>query len=116
MLQVSQVTRATYPHLCAALAPEPETLAEHLSRKGIKDPVIRSAKWHHAQVLKQSPGAYRFPSDSNFQHQMLIERQSPLFTFNVPDCIGDEQQFSSPGLTDWYVRNFCALNNLTSGA
>lgn len=54
----------------------------------------------------------KFPADRDFQHRVLIERQSPLFTFNAPDCIGDEPQISSPGLTNWYVAEFCRLNRL----
>lgn len=88
------------------------SLLDAIQAKGLKDPKPRSTNFYNAQVRKLSPGRYNYPRDNDLQHRILIERQSPLFTFNVPDCIGDEQQFSSRGLTDWYVSEFCKLNHL----
>jgi hypothetical protein len=92
--------------------PEPETLVEFIKRKGLKDPKPRSVKFYNAQVRKLSSGPYNYPRDADFQHRILIERQSPLFHFEAPDCIGDTPQFSSRGLTEWYVGEFCRLNKL----
>lgn len=91
-----------------------QTFTEYLTKHGIADPKIRSAKYYHAQVRKQSPGKYKYPDDKSFSHRILIERQGPLFHIEAPDTIGDTQQFSSPGLTDWYVAEFCRLNKLRS--
>ncbi len=90
----------------------PRTMLQALYAKGLADPKVRSVKWHHAQQVKRNPGRYKYPSDSNFQHQLLIEAQGPLWTFNAPDCIGDGHQFSSRGLTDWYVGQFVKENHL----
>lgn len=40
------------------------------------------------------------------KHQVLIEAQSPLFSVN------EDGEFSSRGLTDWYVREFETINHL----
>jgi len=42
----------------------------------------------------------------NLAHQALIEAQSPLFTTN------EDGEFSSRGLTDWYVSQYCKANHL----
>lgn len=47
-----------------------------------------------------------FPSPRDVQHQILIEAQSPLATAN------EDGQFSSRGLTDWYVSAWCRANSL----
>lgn len=47
-----------------------------------------------------------FPSPRDVQHQILIEAQSPLATAN------EDGQFSSRGLTDWYVSAWCRANHL----
>lgn len=111
-MNLSQADRAAYPKLTAALAPKNETLQHYLHRKGIADPKVRSTKWHNAQQAKRSPGQYKYPDWMHFKHQMLVEAQGPLWTFNAPDCVGDGQQFSSPGLTQWYVESFCKANHL----
>ncbi len=40
------------------------------------------------------------------------EKFEDLFTEQYPVEEGDEYQFSSPGLTAWYVQAFCSANNL----
>lgn len=113
MLNINQAARDRYPNLCNALAPKVETFLEFFARKGIKDPKPRSVKWYNAMAASSTSSEHRkFPDDVAFRHQVLVERQSPLFTFNAPDCIGDMPQFSSRGLTDWYVAEFCRLNKL----
>jgi hypothetical protein len=72
----------------------------------------RPPSYYHSRVRMQADRPKQFPSDASFQHRILIERQSPLFHFEAPDCIGDTPQLSSRGLTDWYVAEFCKLNHL----
>ena len=53
-----------------------------------------------------------FPDENAVLRQALTEAQSPLFTHSPPVEPGDELQFSSRGLTDWYVGEFCRINHL----
>ena len=46
------------------------------------------------------------PELRSVKHQVLIEAQSPLFSVN------EDGEFSSRGLTDWYVREFEKINGL----
>lgn len=90
-----------------------QTALEYIQKHGLKDPKVRSAAYYRAQFLKRKNPPSVIPDDRSFQHRVLVERQSPLFYYDSPDCIGDTPQFSSPGLTDWYVKEFCRLNHLT---
>jgi len=81
------------------------TLLEALTAKGIPDPKPRSIKQVQAAFNRQTV-ELKIPDDEAFGHRVMIERQSPLFH------IGDPQQFSSRGLTDWYVAEFNSLNKL----
>lgn len=47
-----------------------------------------------------------FLAAKDVQHRILIEAQSPLATAN------EDGQFSSRGLTDWYVSAWCRANHL----
>ena len=47
-----------------------------------------------------------FPTAASLAYQVLIEQQGPLITVN------EDGEFSSRGLTDWYVREFCKINHL----
>lgn len=53
-----------------------------------------------------------FPEEKGVLHQALVEAQGPLFTVSPPAEPGDETQFSSRGLTDWYAEQFAQLNHL----
>jgi hypothetical protein len=50
------------------------------------------------------------PNLQSVKHQVLIETQSPLFSVN------EDGEFSSRGLTDWYVREFEKINGLRKTA
>ena len=67
-------------------------------------------------ALRRKPMAARsdriFPSIRDVAYRALVEAQSPLFTHSPPVEPGDELQFSSRGLTDWYVGEFCRINHL----
>jgi hypothetical protein len=54
----------------------------------------------------------RYPTLFEVSHQIAIEIQGPGMTINAPVELSDELQFSSRGLTDWYVRTFCTTNAL----
>ena len=91
------------------------TFKEILARKGIPDPKIQPPRKHHAAWSRRS--VYRrFPDPAMLGHMVMVERQSPLCTFNAPDTVGDMPQFSSPGLTAWYVTMFCKENHLREAA
>lgn len=47
-----------------------------------------------------------FPATSSVKHRLLVEAQGPLLTVN------EDGEASSPGLTAWYVAEFCRLNSL----
>lgn len=49
------------------------------------------------------------PAPKALQHQLLVEAQGPGLTVN------EDGEFSSRGLTDWYVRQFCQANDLKGG-
>ena len=111
---ISETTRRAYPQLCAALFPAKpiQTVAEYCSKKGIPLPKPKTVKHYNAAVRHQGDRPKYFPADQTFAHHVVIERQSPLWYQDVPDDISDGQQFSSRGLTDWYVGEFCKLNHL----
>jgi len=46
-----------------------------------------------------------FPDNAKLRHRILIEMQGP-------HTVNEDHQISSPGLTDWYVAEYCRLNNL----
>ena len=46
------------------------------------------------------------PSIKSVEHRLLIEAQVPGLTVN------EDGDFSSPGLTAWYVDEFCRISNL----
>ena len=54
----------------------------------------------------------KFPSVRDTTHQAVAQQQAQGFTVSPVEEPGDEFQFSSRGLTDWYVRQFCQLNYL----
>lgn len=91
---------------------KPKTLLEAIQAKGLKDPKPRPASYYQSRVCMQSPGRYEYPRPADLQHRILIERQSPLFTSYYDDDGVSGVQFSSPGLTEWYVAEFCRLNHL----
>jgi len=90
----------------------PLTLSAAIRARGLKDPKPRSVKSYNADQCRRTDRPKKFPDDGAMGRRIQIERQGPLFTFNAPDCIGDAQQFSSRGLTDWYVGEYCKLNYL----
>lgn len=79
---------------------------------------LRSSKTYEYRVpsdaeLTRNPRKYgrhrlsrEFPAPRDMSHRVMIEQQSPLFTTN------EDGQFSSRGLTDWYVTEFNRLNHL----
>lgn len=59
-----------------------------------------------ARYAEQQDRAKFFPKDTEVKHRVLVESQSPLSSIN------QEGDFSSPGMTQWYVAEFCRLNGL----
>lgn len=55
--------------------------------------------WVNPTVTRQ------FPGPNKMHHRILVEMQGP-------HTINEDHQISSPGLTDWYVAEYCRLNNL----
>ena len=56
-----------------------------------------------------------FPEQGAYNHRAIIEMQSPLVTItrhDEGDCHLPEYSYSSKGLTDWYVAEFCRINHL----
>ena len=111
---ISETTRRAYPQLTSALhsVKQAETFTEYCSRKGIPLPKPRSVKHYNAAVRRQGDRPKKFPDNKSFANRVIVERQSPLWYQDVPDDVSDGQQFSSRGLTDWYVGEFCKLNHL----
>lgn len=54
----------------------------------------------------------RYPAIRDLEHQRLIEQQGPFYTEAPAVEPGEVPLFSSRGLTDWYVGEFCKLNLL----
>ncbi len=51
----------------------------------------------------------------SFNHRALVEMQSPMMTVNNttdPDADYPEFSYSNRSLTDWYVSQWCRINNL----
>lgn len=58
-----------------------------------------------------------FPEQGAYNLRAMIEMQSPLMTVthhDEADIHEPEWSYSSKGLTDWYVAEFCRLNHLTN--
>lgn len=87
-----------------------ETFAEAIQRRGLKDPGKRCIK----PRLSTAKTPHAYPSDQNLQHWILIEAQGPHFTRYYDDDGVSGIVFSSPGLTDAYVKEYCRLNKLRS--
>ena len=90
-----------------------EVMAQNLGRSFDK-PAQR--KWR-VKVRDKSRAPRTYPSVFDVRCQARVaEKRSKkfedLFTEQYPVEAGDEYQFSSPGLTAWYVQAFCSLNNL----
>ena len=93
-----------------ANTPTFEALAQKMG-KDISLPACRVANRKYRR--RPAPlNDHKYPSIRDVSHRALIEAQGPLFTHNVPSEPGDETQFSSRGLTDWYVEQFAQLNHL----
>lgn len=97
-----------------------DTMAANMGRS-LDKPAQR--KWR-VKVRDKSKAPRTFPSLFEVQYQARAAKKrsamfEDVFTKQYPvestdDVInyGDEYQFSSPGLTTWYVQQFCSLNNL----
>jgi len=110
--QLSQSSlRQNYGNLVSALFPKPETFIQFFARKGIKPPKPKSAKYYNAQACRREANHFKYPDDRLFNHQILIERQGPLYQQYYDDDGVSGLIFSSPGLTEWYVSEFCKLNH-----
>ena len=73
-------------------------------------------RWR-VKVRDKSKAPRTFPPLFEVQCQArAAEKRSAMFedifTEQYPVEEGDKYQFSSPGLTTWYVQQFCSLNNL----
>lgn len=113
MLNISQQTRARYPNLTSALYPEPISLEAAILKAGKKLPgKARPASWHASRVCMQADRPKVFPDPVKLQHQIMIERQGPLFVSYYDDDGVSGLIYSSRGLTDWYVDEFCRINHL----
>lgn len=84
------------------------TLREAIQARGLKDPKTLTVKQARAAQARRSAGTYNFPHVKDLQHRLLVEAQGPLLTVN------DDGEFSSRGLTDWYVAEFIKRNHLRS--
>ncbi len=103
---------AAHPNLFALPVPPVlsfEALAEKMGRSLGKE---AQRKWRRKRPLLGEL-TRRFPSIAELYGQMSIEAKKPEYTKQYPQEEGDVFQFSSRGLTDWYVRQYCSLNNLT---
>jgi hypothetical protein len=89
----------------------PLTLSAAIVRKGKKLPKPKSPKYYNAQSCRREANHFKYPDDRLFSHQILIERQSPLYQQYYDDDGVSGLIFSSPGLTEWYVAEFCKLNH-----
>jgi hypothetical protein len=81
------------------------TLAEALEKMGAAAVTTAKRRWSAQQAVARRH-IRSFPTIKEVAHMLLIEAQGPLVSYN------DDGEFSSPGLTQWYVARFCALNNL----
>ena len=91
------------------------TLLEAITKLGKKNSKPRSVAWHNAMAARQPDRPKAFPSERDVLYRALIESQAPGVTFNSrmeTDVIYPSDEFSSKGLTDWYVAGFCRLNGL----
>jgi hypothetical protein len=86
-----------------------------INRLGRKMTKPRTRKQIQADVCKQTVSLV-IPDDKWLSHQILIERQSPLFTGYYDDDGVSGYVFSSPGLTKAYVAQFDKINHLRSAA
>ena len=91
-----------------------DTMAANMGRNFDK---AAQRKWR-VKVRDKSKAPRTFPPLWEVQHQARAaekrsEKFEDVFTEQYPEEEGDEYQFSSPGLTAWYVQRFCSDNNLT---
>ena len=90
-----------------------QTFAEAIKARGLKEPATKSVKWHNAMQSKKENRCLWFPEIKDVTHRALIEAQAPGALFvSPPQEYGEEVQFSSRDLTDWYVREFIHRNHL----
>lgn len=90
-----------------------DVMAQNLGRSFDK-PAQR--KWR-VKMRDKSKAPRTFPPlwDVTYQARAAEKRSKEfqdVFTEQYPVEEGEHYQFSSPGLTDWYVRKFCNDNNL----
>lgn len=85
-----------------------EEMAKKLCRD-VSPSAVRSRMRKHRLAPKNS---HEYPKTSGVWHHASIEKQGPCFTENVPVEPDEDFQFSSRGLTCWYVGEFCKLNHL----
>lgn len=88
---------------------------DDLARKKRKDVSLEACREYcrnHRRKLRRAHPEKPMPSEKDLLHRALVEAQSPLFTVSPAVESGETTQFSSRGLTDWYVREYLRLNHL----
>jgi hypothetical protein len=83
-----------------------------IAKKGLKLTKPCSVKQAQANVRKQAGAPRVFPDPTLMRHFVKIESQSPLFTSYYEDDGINGVIYSSPGLTERYVAEYCRLNHL----
>lgn len=83
---------------------------ERVKQMPYVEPAIADKERRKYGKAKATPR--KFPPVRDTTHQAVVQQQAPGFTVSPVEEPGDEFQFSSRGLTDWYVSQFCKLNSL----
>ena len=87
-----------------------EVLAQKMG-KDISLPACRAVNRAYRRASR-TPATLFTPEKTEVMHQAMVEAQGPCFTVSPPAEPSDAFQFSSRGLTDWYVEQFVQLNSL----
>ena len=80
-------------------------LPKHQTRAAI-NAFIRKLRVGTLDAVVNPARTRQFPDPGKMRQRVLVEMQSPLTTIN------EDHEISSRGLTDWYVGEYCRLNNL----